>query len=155
MCTLMFSHTLYKEIMLENTIQCQWVLTTAKTYTFLTHPFNVTRPNHVFLLDINHLHNNSASIMDINSSALLQQNFASGPIFSQRTTFFKIILILSFHRHCNKESIPWGFVSKSVHVLVVFSLYATVLLISPSSEFYPTNSTRHTSPLYIYIFTTP
>jgi hypothetical protein len=35
--------------------------------------------------------------MDINSSALLQQNLANGPIFSQRTTFFKIILILSFH----------------------------------------------------------
>jgi hypothetical protein len=127
--------------MLENTIQCQYVLTPVKTSTFLTHLLNVTLPNNVFLLDIHHPHNNFASIMDINSSALLQQNFANGPLFSQRTTFFKIILILSFHRHCTKESVSWSFLSKTVHVLVVFPLYAMVLLTSPSLEIYLTNKT--------------
>jgi hypothetical protein len=43
------------------------------------------------------------------------------------------------------------FSSKYVHVLAVFPLYGMVLLTSPSLEFYLTNKTRHTSPLYIYI----
>jgi hypothetical protein len=91
--------------------------------------------------------------MDINGSALLQQNFANGPIFSESTTFFKIILILPFHPHCTKESVSLDFLSKSVDVLVVFPLYAMILLTSPSSEFYLTNITRYTSPLHI--FSTP